>query len=571
MQVTKRPSNDLPPHDPKKPRPFPHAVYNITDIMRARWTAYHDRRPLPTPASALAPYQADLQKILSTTFRLDDLVHYSGRGDPTDPAAYIFSEGQQRRMLDFYRAYGFLNITGVLSADECREAIFEIIREVIARQGLKPEHQITVPVPRHPKGEIKVNALGQQRRMLDFYRAYGFLNITGVLSADECREAIFEIIREVIARQGLKPEHQITVPVPRHPKGEIKVNALTAEGLRELEEYKDDVLRFFTKTKNAATGQPAYTKAERDMLKNGWTLHRDFGACTDPSNMHMRFQWKLRQDPRLLKVWQVLYGTEDVMPGIDRAIEKPPGEGNEEICHLDLNVSDVRNGHFSDRAAGGSKLSLTPTGNRFWFVPNSNTREFCAWFAGTYGQTPSAQAMSGAKFAIHPDKDPCELWGFLQSIELEAGAVAIWHPHCLHAARKNGKDEGILFGDYNCGFVTSECKQTRAMFVDCMAQGTIPPVWKSGDPIVPTGMPKKFLNFPSHIKRRRAKLDAGDAWVWEHMLTEEDPEAPGARKPRIHRFKTAARAPIEGFVVAPVDARLRNPELTAYMRRRLGL
>ena len=28
--------------------------------------------------------------------------------------------------------------------------------------------------------------------------------------------------------------------------------------------------------------------------------------------------------------------------------------------------------------------------------------------------------------------------------------------------RKNGKDEGVVFGDYNCGFVTSECKQTRA-------------------------------------------------------------------------------------------------------------
>lgn len=503
MQVTKRPSGDFLSSDPKKPRPTPHVTYNITDIMRARWIAHHDHRSLPTPASALAPYQADLQKILGTTFRLDDLVHYSGHGDPTDPAAYIFSEDQQRRMLDFYRAYGFLNITGVLTADECREAIFEIIREVIARQGLKPEHQITVPIPRHPKGEIKLNAL-------------------------------------------------------------------TADGLRELEEYKDDVLRFFTKTKNAATGQPAYTKAERDMLNTGWTLHRDFGACTDPSNMHMRFQWKLRQDPRLLKVWQVLYGTEDVMPGIDRAIEKLPGEGNEEFCHWDLPPRDIVRGIFSDKAAGGSRLSLTPS-SKFWCAPGTNTREFCAWFAGTYGQTASAQAMSGAKFAIHPDKDPCELWGFLQSIELEAGAVAIWHPHCLHAARKNGKDEGIVFGDYNCGFVTSECKQTRAMFVDCMAQGTIPPVWKSGDPIVPTGMPKKFSNFPSHIEGRRAKLDAGDAWVWKNMLSEEDPEAPGARKPRMHRFKTAARAPIQGFVVAPVDARLRNPELTAYMRRRLGL
>jgi hypothetical protein len=214
------------------------AKYDLVRIMRDRWAKHQQNAPMPTPEAELQPYQADLAAILGTKFHLHDLVQYRGSGDPSDPASYDFAPGMRGRLLDFYRAYGFLHITGVLTPDECREAIFEIIREVIARQGFKPEYQITVPAPAHPAG--------------------GF-----------------------------------------------KLNALTAEGLANLERYKDDVLRFFTKAKDPATGRPAYTPTERRMLAGGWTMHRDFGACTDPSNLHMKFQWKIRQDARLLKLWQV--------------------------------------------------------------------------------------------------------------------------------------------------------------------------------------------------------------------------------------------------------------------------
>ena len=255
---------------------------------------------------------------------------------------------------------------------------------------------------------------------------------------------------------------------------------------------------------------------------------------------------------------------------MDRAIEKLPGQGKDEFCHWDLPVADIVSGRFSNQASGGSKLSLTASGNRFAFVPGTNTREFCTWFAETYGKMYGG---SGAKFAIDKSKDPCQLWLFMQHFELEAGAVAIWHPHSLHSAKANGNDQGILFGDYNCGFVTSETKQTRDMFIECLEKTSIPPVWKSGDPINPTGMPQRFKNYSSHITGRLTKLDKQDPWVWEHMLSEEVPQPDGTvtRQHRMHKFKKADLEPIKGFIAAPADERLRHPVLTPYLQRRLGL
>lgn len=476
--------------------------YDIVEIMSRRWNQKKSGVVLPAPEEEVWACQNDLQRILSTEFDLNDIVQYKGRGEVSDPSSYEIPREKGNAIMDFYSAYGFLHITGVMSQHECERAILEIIREVIGRQGFKKEFQLSVPV------------------------------------------------------QG----------------GEVKINTLTDKGLEEFEKNEQEILKFFMKS--------SYSAQERLKLGEAFPMHQEFGACTDASNMHMKYQWELRQNPKLICLWKMLYGVEEVLPTINRAIEKQPNKGVNEFCHLDLSPAVIINNDYSPGAAGGTKLSLTEGGNRFSFVPGSNTPEFCEWFSETYGRMRGKLTKKDekeCKFQINENEkdDPCSLWKFLRNFELKQGAVALWHPHTLHNAKKNDINGRILFGDYNCAFVGKDPAVTKAEIVRCLENGTIPLTWPSGDPIVQNGMPKKMAtNFPKQITSRLSKLDQDDPWVKSNMLTQPvmRPDGTVERETIMRVFDpSTGRDPIPSFKTGPISERLLHPTLTPYMRDLLGL
>tara|TARA_Y100000389_G_scaffold15396_1_gene13622 strand:- start:91 stop:1845 length:1755 start_codon:yes stop_codon:yes gene_type:complete len=476
--------------------------YDIVEIMRRRWNQKKTGALFSTPEEDIGGCENDIQRILHTEFDLDDIVQYKGYGEVSHPLSYEIPKDKEKAIMDFYSAYGFLHVTGVMSKHECERAILEIIREVIGRQGFKKEFQLSVPVR----------------------------------------------------------------------DGEIKINTLTDAGLEEFEKNEQEILKFFTKT--------SYSAQERLKLGEAFPMHQEFGACTDASNMHMEYQWKLRQNPKLICLWKMVYGVEEVLPTINRAIQKLPNKGVREFCHLDLSPAVIVNNEYSSGAAGGTKLSLTEGGNRFSFVPGSNTPEFAKWFSESYGKMRGKLTKKDekeCKFQINEDEedDPCSLWKFLRNFELRQGAMALWHPHTLHNAKKNDLNGRILFGDYNCAFVGKDPAVTKAEIVKCLENGTIPLTWPSGDPIVQNGMPKKMAtNFPKQITARLSKLDQDDRWVKTNMLTQPVTRPDGTvESETIMRVfdPSTGRDPIPSFKTGPVSERLLHPTLTPYTRDLLGL
>ena len=470
-------------------QPTPHlaAEYDLLAIVQARLDLYNAGLPVPEEPIELEACATDLQKILNTKFNLHDLVFWDGVGDYEDPNSYYIPDEMRDEVMTFYETYGFLQTTGVLSSDECQTAIWEIISEVIATQGLHPDYQIEVPVENGSK-TIKLNALDQ-----------------------------------------------------------------------DLTPYKKDILRFFS--------QSNYHSKVLKKLQNGWTRHRNFGACCDEANFHLPTQWKLRQDPRLMKFYEMLYSVASVIFTMNRAIAKLPGEGSDEFLHVDIPGLQVVSGRYDPNRPIGSKIVYNDT-QKFSAVVGSCTKEFFDWFQLHYGPLYKSAKMDPGMLMIaknDPKKDPCKLWNLLVKIQLEPGAMVVWNANEFHNAKPNPKDGPILFGDYSGAFVPdcSEIAQTKTVLRTCWKHGTVPPTFPSFDRIPEHGHTKNSMVYSSQITTRRNKLDLAHPCVQLHMLRHPD-------KTLVKRvFKNPKIAPIDSFKSMPVSSRIAKPRLTTYTKNKI--
>lgn len=395
------------------------------------------------------------------------------------------------------------------------------------------------------------------KEMMDFYNTYGFVQISGVLSESECEEAIWEILKEVIGTQGLQDQYQIDIPVKRGNVSSIKLNALDPN--LDLEEYKRDILDFFT--------QDQFSAKDRKALEKSWTRHADFGASTDVSNFHLPTQWKLRQDPRLMKIFQMLYAVESVWCTMNRAIEKLPNKGDDEFCHVDVDSNIMLQGIMDNNKAAGSKLVYNES-HKFSAIIGSQTKEFATWFKDHYGPLYQGTKQKPGMFMISkddPKKDPCGLWNLLSTIELEPGSLILWNYRLFHNARPNPKDKNILFGDYSAAMVVNDGKQcqTPSMIRSCWKNATVPATFPSGDKIPAFGHTKKMANFPKQITSRRNRLDHNNPYVQKGMLSYQHGF-------QVRRHFKNGLSPILSFKSMPVSKTLQRPTLTNYTKRQFA-
>lgn len=148
--------------------------------------------------------------------------------------------------------------------------------------------------------------------------------IVRLLTEEQCDALILEQWQRVILQQPWKEG--------------IKIQIRDEHGRTLDPELHTDQPAFLRQVKSALD------KTVLEKLKNGWPLHRGFGACCDPVVFHgLPKVWELRQDSRLYQVACKIIGTKDLWVDINRSIQKLPGEGESEFLHWDLSPFDVAN------------------------------------------------------------------------------------------------------------------------------------------------------------------------------------------------------------------------------------
>lgn len=145
----------------------------------------------------------------------------------------------------------------------------------------------------------------------------------------------------------------------------------------------------------------------------------------------------MRQEERIIKEFQRLYGQKDLMVAIDRVSFKFPGQGETEFIHWDSNPYEWLNEPYE-----GYQGFLALSSTSFFAVPRTHTIAFREEFIKHYPATSRKD-----QYLIRKNADPLKLQNKVVEYKLEPGDLVIWSNRLLHEARKN-KSQTIRYGYY---------------------------------------------------------------------------------------------------------------------------
>ena len=326
------------------------------------------------------------------------------------------------------------------------------------------------------------------------YRRYGFVMFQA-LTHKQCGELVLEQWRHVIQKQEWKDEYKIVV------------HSLEDDAVLDVndEQHKEEFLK-------AVIGP--LSPPVRKRYENGWPLHRGFGATCDPAVFHLKLVWDIRQDPRIYQVAAFLTGVDELVVGINRSIQKLPGQGDNEFQHWDFNP------FFMDKEARRAqktelcgKVVYTPS--RFLCFPKTHKTKFVKEVVEKYAEHYPNVKSSDKKFAFDSKKpDPLNIMGMRTELPLPAGVLLFWSPDLVHGQMKTPIGDPVEYGSY-LGFWAkgngSRQKYEDTCGVDELQdrlrsynEGAAPLLWPSFDKV--QFYPKKFDNFPKIMKGYIDKL-----------------------------------------------------------------
>lgn len=250
-------------------------------------------------------------------------------------------------------------------------------------------------------------------------------------------------------------------------------------------------------------------------FKDGWPLHRGFGAPCDDQVWNKNWVWDVRQHPVLYELMKLLLEEEDIEVDVNRIIAKLPTEGDNEFAHVDMNPLQ-KDGDALHNVCG--KFMCTPS--RFVCARGTHTSKFydhfCHMYRSIYPVQFEMAANAGiAKFGLDFEKDdPLGIIQKMQELVIPAGCIVLWNGWLWHGHTKTPKEDPIEFGAY-VGFQRSDSvsdayrKAKRKSF----ESGSAPPIYPSKDEV--HFYPKRFRNFPNILQGYIRKLPDGHECISE--------------------------------------------------------
>jgi len=326
----------------------------------------------------------------------------------------------------------------------------------------------------------------------EFYDAYGVV-VVKLLDAAQCDRLILEQWTKVIQTQPWSYQYKVRVPHdPVHQPQEF---------LRTVK-------------------SPLSPKM-RNQFKEGWCLHRGFGACCDPVVFHLPEVWEVRQDPKLYDLARQLTGVSELWVTIERSIQKLPGEGEDEFLHWDLDPLNIDDEHTESKHVCGK---VCYTASRFVCVPGTHTADFFKVFRDQYAQHYANIKAGTPKFAIDFAKpDPLDLVGHGKAYVIPAGCIVMWNDRLLHGQAKTPLSHPIEYGCY-VGFrpAVANAKYRIASGIheledrlNSYYNGVAPQLWPSLDRV--QFYPKRFQNFPKLLQGYIDKMPKGHPSIAERV------------------------------------------------------
>lgn len=399
-----------------------------------------------------------------------------------------------------------------------------------------------------------------------FYDENGAV-IVRLLDRAACIELVKEQWREIITQQPWSDSYRLTMPREPADDDDSKASA--------------DMARFVDMVMSPLT------PSTRKKFEAGWTLHRGFGACCDPSVFHLRGVWNLRQHPRVYALACALTGESKLWVDINRSIHKLPGQGEAEFLHWDLNpfalsqapASSTANRecpHYARCSSVSGKVCYTES--RFVCVLRTHTPEFAAKFADLYREIYPNVLLSATKFALDFSKeDPLGLIDLQREYRVPGGCLVMWSTMLLHGQIKTPLSEPTEYGCY-ISFQRAvsrpeyalACRKAGVDVADELQDrlksyynGISPTLWPSMDTIC--FYPKRFQNYPDR--------DVGN--YIKRMPPMHPSISSRITKSRMQRTKEGARVHVPSREVPHLKPWCKPgyepPELTQLGRRLLGL
>lgn len=322
----------------------------------------------------------------------------------------------------------------------------------------------------------------------DLLNQQGYLIIPNVVSDEDCKDFVTQIW-DVLESLPRKPEHQL-----RRPQG---VN-LTMDERKEL-------------------------------VKNGFP-HYGFGGPVEPPMCHLNVMWKVRQDPKIYKIFADILGEEKLWVEINRPKVVLPTCGTKELCHVDNDPHFWENDgkaetsglHCIVSCCDGMKVVLSK--KKTW------TKEFTDSFKANYPHNGKKRdkVQIGNHDPLHiKDQD----W---QTIPVPKGAMVIWSNKLFHSAYKNTPPRGeggkILYGFYH-GFQKAESRPEMANTelglnqwqdrIRSYLHGFTPFKYPSGDKVHYT--PYRWVNYPKMAANYAAKYPDGHPQAQHKRVIQSGP------------------------------------------------
>ena len=325
-----------------------------------------------------------------------------------------------------------------------------------------------------------------------FYEAYGVV-IVRILDESRCDDLIIEQWTNIIQSQPWTEAYKVHAPHDPHTDRRAFLNFIKS---------------------------PLSAKTRKE-FKEGWCLHRGFGACCDPVVFHLPGVWQVRQDPKLYDVARALTNENKLWVTLERSIQKLPGEGENEFLHWDLDPMNIEDVDSKSTHVCGK---VCYTQSRFVCVPGTHTPHFFAEFKDKYGPYYYNIRDGTPKFAIDFSKpDPLNLVAHERAYVVPAGCVVMWNDRLLHGQIKTQLTDPIEFGCY-VGFRAARPneKYKKVCGIDELHdrlksynEGVAPQLWPSLDRI--QFYPKRFQNFPKLLQAYIDKMPPTHPSITERL------------------------------------------------------
>ena len=339
----------------------------------------------------------------------------------------------------------------------------------------------------------------------------------------QCDAAILEQWREVILKQEWKDDIK------------IKVHSLSDNRILDVNK-KEDQEEFL----RAVRGP--FSKKELELLKTGWPLHRGFGATCDPSVFHLQSVWDIRQDPDHYTIASYMLEDDKLWVGVNRSIQKLPGQGEEEFLHGDFNMLFPASDDGEDEVKQlCGKVGYTST--QFLCVPKSHTREFQQQVVEQYSEHYPHAKPSDKKFGFDLSKpDPMGLVEKSRLLIVPLGVFLFWKDKLIHGQKKTPINKPVEYGQYLGYWVKGKGSRDEYQATCGVCElddrlrsyneGVAPLLWPSFDKI--QFYPKKFDNFPNIMKAYIEKLDVGHPMVVNGFMKNGKPKQYLIPMPRVN-------------------------------------